>query len=311
LLFSGLRADDAEYQWRESEIYAVDVASGKVRQLTTRKGPDQNPVVSPDGTRIAYTGYDWAKDTWIDSKLYVMNVDGSNPHLVSGDWDRSPQGVSWSADGNSLYFTAQSEGSENFYVVPLAGAGAGKVSAVTKGVQMLAVSDISAKGRAVGVLSNPSKPGDVVSFDVRTPGDIKQLTAVNDDVLAGKKLGKLEEISYTSADGMKIQGWYITPPDFDPSRKYPMQLHIHGGPHSMYGVGFNFGWQEMAANGYVVLYTNPRGSTGYGSRFGNEIMRAYPGKDFDDLMAGVDAMLQKGFVDSRNLFVTGCSGGGV
>ena len=90
-----------------------------------------------------------------------------------------------------------------------------------------------------------------------------------------------------------------------------MQLHIHGGPHSMYGVGFNFGWQEHAANGYVILYTNPRGSTGYGSSFGNQIMRAYPSKDYDDLMAGVDELVKKGFVDTRNMFVTGCSGGGV
>ena len=103
----------------------------------------------------------------------------------------------------------------------------------------------------------------------------------------------------------------MTPPDFDPARKYPLQLHIHGGPHSMYGVGFNFGWQEHAANDYVILYTNPRGSTGYGSAFGNAIKNAYPGKDYDDLMAGVDAVLAKGFIDPQNLFVTGCSGGGV
>jgi dipeptidyl aminopeptidase/acylaminoacyl peptidase len=176
---------------------------------------------------------------------------------------------------------------------------------------MLSVSDISAKGKVVGTLSSPQKPNDIVAFDLKTPKDIKQLTAVNDDILAGRKLGRHEEIWYTSADGLKIQGWFITPPDFDPTKKYPMQLHIHGGPHSMYGVGFNFGWQEQAANGYVVLYTNPRGSTGYGSKFGNAIMRAYPGKDFDDLMAGVDVMLKKGFIDERNMFVTGCSGGGV
>ena len=126
---------------------------------------------------------------------------------------------------------------------------------------------------------------------------MKQLTDVNEDILAGKKLGEVRRSGTRRSTGMKIQGWYITPPDFDPAKKYPLQLHIHGGPHSMYGVGFNFGWQEHAANGYVMLYTNPRGSTGYGSAFGNQIMRAYPSKDYDDLMAGVDELLKKGFVD--------------
>jgi dipeptidyl aminopeptidase/acylaminoacyl peptidase len=311
ILFSGLRGDNDEYQWRESDIYAVSVAGGAITQLTTRKGPDGNPVVSPDGKRVAYTGYDWTRDTWVDAKLYVMNIDGSSPRLVSGDWDRSPSEIKWSADGTTLYFTAQNEGAQNLYQLALAGANAGKVQPVTSGPHMLAVSDLSAKGVAVGTLTDPARPGDVVTFDLRTPSNIKQLTFVNEDVLAGKKLGETHEIWYTSADGKKIQGWYITPPDFNPSRKYPMQLHIHGGPHSMYGVGFNFGWQEHAANNYVILYTNPRGSTGYGSAFGNAIMNAYPGKDFDDLMAGVDAVIAKGVVDPQNMFVTGCSGGGV
>ena len=123
---------------------------------------------------------------------------------------------------------------------------AGKVTEITKGTQMLTVSDISSKGVAVGTLTTFSQPGDVVIFDLKTPASIKQLTAVNEDILAGRKLGEVKEIWYTSVDGMKVQGWYITPPDFDPSRKYPMQLHIHGGPHSMYGVGFNYGlWQRL------------------------------------------------------------------
>jgi dipeptidyl aminopeptidase/acylaminoacyl peptidase len=311
ILFSGNRAEDAEYQWRESEIYAVDVASGNIRQLTHHKGPDGNPSISPDGKRVAYTGYDWTKDTWVDSKIYVMNIDGSNSRLVSGDWDRSPAEIRWSPDGNTLYFTAQNEGSQNLYQLPLSGSGTGKVTPITKGTHMITVSDLSAKGLAVGTLSSPTQPGDIVSFDLKTASTIKQLTAVNDDVLAGKKLGESHEIWYTSDDGLKIQGWYITPPDFDPSRKYPLQLHIHGGPHSMYGVGFNFAFQEHAANDYVILYTNPRGSTGYGSAFGNKIMRAYPDKDFNDLMKGVDEVIAKGIVDPQNLFVTGCSGGGV
>ncbi|MDH5804586.1 MAG: prolyl oligopeptidase family serine peptidase, partial [Gemmatimonadota bacterium] len=122
---------------------------------------------------------------------------------------------------------------------------------------------------------------------------------------------EVEEVWYTSVDGFQIQGWIIKPPDFDPEKDYPMMLAIHGGPHGMYGVGFNFGWQNHAANGYVVLYTNPRGSSGYGSEFGNAIKNAYPGKDFDDLMAGVDTVINRGYVDENNMFVYGCSGGGV
>jgi dipeptidyl aminopeptidase/acylaminoacyl peptidase len=310
ILFTSNRVPDADYQWRESDIYSVSIDTGTIKQLTTRKGPDGNPQVSPDGKRVAYTGNDWSKDTWQDGKLYVMNIDGTGHRLVSGDWDRSPQSVTWKEDGNGLYFTAQDQGSQNLYLIPMAGARADAVQVVTKGVHMLTTSSI-AKGKAVGVLTSPKIPPDIISYDIANPSQIKQLTSVNEDILAGKKLGDVTEMWYTSADGMKIQGWYITPPDFDPKKQYPMQLHIHGGPHSMYGVGFNYGWQEHAANGYVILYTNPRGSTGYGSSFGNQIMRAYPSKDYDDLMAGVDELLKKGFVDSRNLYVTGCSGGGV
>lgn len=310
ILFTSLRVPDAEHVWRESEIYAVDVGTGAIRALTTRKGPDGGPSVSPDGKRVAYTGSDWSKDTWQDSKLYVMNIDGSSPRLVSGTWDRSPQNVTWKEDGTGLYFTAQDAGSQNLYYLPLAGTRADEVQPVTRGTHMLTTSSM-AKGRAVGVLTSFQTPPDVVAYDLASPGTFKQLTEVNADILAGRKLGAVTEMWYTSVDGLKIQGWYVTPPDFDPAKKYPLQLHIHGGPHSMYGVGFNFGWQEMAANGYVVVYTNPRGSTGYGSSFGNQIMRAYPSKDFDDLMAGVDEVLKRGFVDPRNLYVTGCSGGGV
>jgi dipeptidyl aminopeptidase/acylaminoacyl peptidase len=311
LLVSGLRVEDAEYQWRESDIYAVDLDTGTIRALTSRRGPDTSPRVSPDGRLIAYTGYDWTRDSWVDSKLYVMNADGSNPRLVAGDWDRSPQDVRWAAGGGGLYFTAQSEGAQNLYFLPLSGPGAGRVQAVTTGAHLLTLGDIGPKGRVVGVATSPQRPPDIVAFDLDAPARMRQLTFVNDDILAGKTLGTVEEIWYRSRDDLRIQGWYILPPDFDPSKKYPLQLHIHGGPHAMYGVGFNFGWQEHAANGYVILYTNPRGSTGYGSAFGNQIMNAYPGKDYDDLMAGVDHLLEKGFIDASNLFVTGCSGGGV
>jgi dipeptidyl aminopeptidase/acylaminoacyl peptidase len=311
ILFTSLRIADADYAFRESEIYSVNVDTGAIKQLTTRKGPDNGPKVSPDGRFVAYTGNDASTDTWRDTKIYVMNIDGSSPHLVSGAWDRSPQGLQWKADGTGLYFTAQDTGVQNLYVLPIAGTRGDAVVPVTKGTQMLTVSSITKTGKAVGVSTSMQKPPDIVAFDLANPQTVKQLTFVNDDILKGKKLGEVKEMWYTSPDGLKIQAWYITPPDFDPAKKYPMQLHIHGGPHSMYGVGFNYGWQEHAANGYVILYTNPRGSTGYGSEFGNKIKNAYPSKDYDDLMAGVDELLKKGFVDERNMFVTGCSGGGV
>jgi dipeptidyl aminopeptidase/acylaminoacyl peptidase len=307
LVFSGLREAESDWMWRESEIYALDVQSKAIRQLTSRKGPDGNPAVSPDGKLIAYTGYDQSTDTWIEQKLYVMSADGSGSRVLTATLDRSPQGLNWAADGSGVYFTVDDRGSRNLHFVPVAG---GPVREVTKGVHLLSVTDIDKAGNAVGVRSSFTEPGDVVLFNVARPV-LKPLTSVNADILHGKQLASAEEIWYPSVDGFRIQGWIVKPPGFDPSRKYPMMLAIHGGPHAMYGVGFSFSWQEHAANNYVILYTNPRGSTGYGAAFGNAIKNAYPGKDFDDLMAGVDTLVNRGYVDAKNLFVYGCSGGGV
>ena len=307
LFSSGPRVEDGEYQWRESDIYAADLATGTVKQLTTRKGPDSSPEVSPDGKLVAYTGYDYTDDTWVDSRMYVMNIDGTGSRVLTQSLDRSPQNMTWAADGSGIYFSVQDKGTQNLHFVSLAGA----IREVTKGNHMLNVAEISRTGNVVGILTDPMRPADIVSFNVKTPTAIKQLTSVNADVLAGKKLGTTEEIWFTGADGWKIQGWIVKPPDFDATKKYPLMLTIHGGPHAMYNVGFNFGYQEHVANGYVLLYTNPRGSTGYGSAFGNAIKRAYPGKDYDDLIAGVDATIAKGYIDTNNMFVFGCSGGGV
>lgn len=307
IVFSGLREDDAEYEWRESEIYSVNVSDGAIAQLTDRRGPDGSPAVSPDGRYIAYTGYDFTDDTYIESRLYVMDRDGSNPRLLTPSLDRSPRGLMWSRDGRSIYYNVDNEGTRNLYATTLGG----DTRQITNGAHMLDVNDIDEDGLAVGVLSDPDQPGDIVRFATRRPGQIRQLTFVNDDVLHGINLGEVEEIRYSSTDDFRIQGWIVKPPDFDPAKKYPLILQIHGGPHAMYNVAFSFSQQEHAANGYVVLYTNPRGSSGYGSEFGNAIKRAYPGKDFDDLMNGVDEVISRGYIDERNMFVYGGSGGGV
>ncbi|HEX8071611.1 MAG TPA: S9 family peptidase [Pyrinomonadaceae bacterium] len=320
IVFSSNRHADAEYEWRESDIYAVNTKTSQIRQLTDRRGPDFAPAVSPDGKQIAYLGYDQTDDTYIVSKLYVMNADGTNKRLLNPDFDRSPADLEWTPDGRGILFTAEDQGSNNVYYQPAQG---GPNVQATFGVHQISLANISRSGLATGLRTTPVAPNDVITMNhLATPdairraqagkaSPIRQLTAVNEDVLAGRTLGQFEEIWYDSVGGKRIQGWLVKPPDFDPAKKYPLILYIHGGPHAMYGVGFNFEFQQHAAEGYVVLYTNPRGSTGYGQAFGNAIKNNYPGDDYTDLMNGVDELLKRGYVDANNLFVCGGSGGGV
>lgn len=307
ILFNSLREEESDWMWRESEIYAVKVESGAIRQLTTRPGPDSGPVPSPDGRLIAYQGQDISKDTYVENGLYVMNADGSNPRRIAGELGRSLANVTWASDGSGLYFNASMKGTRNVWFAPLQG----EPRAITEGNQLLSFSSMDRNGNLAVTVSSYHEPGDIWTLNLRDPARMHRLTQVNQDILRGVVMGEVEEIWYKSADGLDIQGWIITPPDFDPSEEYPLILVIHGGPHGMYGVGFNHRWQNHAAEGYVVLYTNPRGSAGYGSAFGNEINNAYPDKDFDDLMNGVDEVISRGYIDEEQLFVYGGSGGGV
>lgn len=308
---SGIRKPDAEYLKGDSEVYAIDVKTLDVKQLTDRKGPDNNPRPSPDGKWIAYTGSDEQGLTNTISSLYVMDTTGSRKRMWAGKLPSSPGDVHWAKDSSGVYYLMQESGVENLYFASLKMDYGDKARPVTSGTQVLTGVSIAENGRAAAVRSGFHEPGAIVSFDITRPGDIKKLVDVNEDVLSGVKLGDVEELKFTAPDGLPGQGWLIKPADFDPSKKYPMVLYIHGGPWSMYTIGFNWDFQNFAANGYAVLFTNPRGSTGYGQEFVNGIQHSYPGKDFDDLMAGVDAALAKGFIDKDNLFVCGGSGGGV
>jgi len=185
------------------------------------------------------------------------------------------------------------------------------VRAVTTGIHLLTMDSASKDMVAVGTVTDPDHPAEVAKYNLRRPGEITKLTNINSAMLAGKKLGKTEEITWTSSGNAKVQGWVIKPPDFDATKKYPLILEIHGGPYGNYNVGFNYMWQNFAANDFVVLYTNPRGSTGFGHDFSDGIDHNYPGPDYDDLMSGVDAAIAKGYVDTSRMYVSGCSGGGV
>jgi dipeptidyl aminopeptidase/acylaminoacyl peptidase len=306
---SGIRKPDAEYLRGDSEIYAVDVASGVAKALTDRKGPDGAPLPSPDGKWIAYTGYDDKNYTSTLSNLYLMDASGGNKQLWLGGLPSSPSDIAWAADSSGVYYSMEERGEANEYFTAVARGG--QWTRVTTGTHMLTNVSIAKSGQAVAIRSTNNQPGVLVTFPISRPSETKTILDVNADVLGGVTLGETEEVQYTSSDGMKIQGWLMKPANFDPSKKYPLVLWIHGGPWSMYSVGWSWAFQNWAANGYAVLWTNPRGSTGYGQEFVNGIQFSYPGKDYDDLMAGVDAAIAKGWVDKENLFVCGGSGGGV
>jgi dipeptidyl aminopeptidase/acylaminoacyl peptidase len=306
---SGIRKPDAEYERGDSEIYAVDAANGVVKTLTDRKGPDNNPLPSPDGKWIAYTGYDDKNFTSTLSNLYLMDATGGNKRLLLGGLPSSPSDLAWAADSSGVYYSMEERGEANEYFTAVARGG--QWTRVTTGTHMLTSVSMAKSGQTVAIRSTNNQPGVLVTFPISRPSETKTILDVNADVLGGVTLGETEEVQYTSSDGMKIQGWLMKPANFDPSKKYPLVLWIHGGPWSMYSVGWSWAFQNWAANGYAVLWTNPRGSTGYGQEFVNGIQFSYPGKDYDDLMAGVDAAIAKGWVDKENLFVCGGSGGGV
>jgi len=307
IVFDGLRDTTWDRQYEVSRIYALDVTSGAIKILVSRPGFWAEPAVSPDGRTIAFTGYDSTAHTHRTSDLWTAGIEGSGMRDLSRTLDRDPDNLRWSPDGKGVYFTAPDKGSINVRYADLSGG----VRDITQGAQVVSLASLSRTLVAVGVRSDPQHPADVVRIDLKKVQAPVRLTEVNDDVVGNKRLASVEEVWYGSSGGARVQGWIVKPPTFDAAKKYPLILEIHGGPFAMYNVGFSYMFQNFAANGYVVLYVNPRGSTGYGDAFSNAIDHDYPGPDYDDLMAGVDAVIGKGYVDTTRMYVSGCSGGGV
>ncbi len=306
IVFDGLMREDWDKRYFESAINAVDVATGEMREVTSTRGLWTSPSVSPDGRTVAFTGYEWSPQTYHVGEIHTIGIDGDDMRMLTPDLDRDVGALMWDPDGSRIYFSVQDRGSANVHSATTGG----DVRQITEGVQMLSLTSM-AGGAGVGVRSAPQTPGDVVRFDLDPGTAVTQLTDVNGDVLEGVVLGDIEELWYESTEGAQVQGWVIKPPGFDPSRSYPLIMEIHGGPHGMYNVGFNWMFQNFAANDFVVLYTNPRGSTGYGTDFGNAIDDRYPGeRDLADLLHGVDEVVDRGYIDTDRMYVGGCSGGG-
>jgi dipeptidyl aminopeptidase/acylaminoacyl peptidase len=314
LLFSANRHEDADYRPLDSEIYEVDLQSGAIRALTDRRGPDESPRLSPDGRSIAYLGFDDRYQGYQVTHLYLMSRDGSEPHDLTPSLDRDVESPQWGADGRGLYFLYDDRGNTKVGYVSREGAIdtlAGDVGGLDLGRPYSGGQlSVAPNGSFAFTQTRPDHPADL-AVGSRASGVVR-LTRLNEDLFSGMELATVEEIDFTSSfDGRPLQGWLVEPPGFSSERRYPLILEIHGGPFANYGDRFAAEIQLYAAAGYEVLYLNPRGSTSYGEEFGNLIHHNYPSQDYDDLMSGVDAVLERGTVDPNQLFVTGGSGGGV
>jgi dipeptidyl aminopeptidase/acylaminoacyl peptidase len=316
LLVSANRQPDGDYDPANSEIHSIRVSDGSLTTLTSRKGPDQWPVVSPDGRWIAYLGYDDRYQGYQNTLLSVLATDGGGaPRIVSAGLDRSVEQPVWAPGNREIVVSYVDQGRVRLAAIGLDG----RLRQLADDVGGLATGrpytsgqySVSRAGLVAYTTAGPDRLADVAVVPIKG-GTSRRITNLSGDLLAHRELGRLEEFWVPSSfDGTRIQAWVITPPGFDPARKYPLLLEIHGGPFLAYGPTFAAELQLYAAAGYVVLYVNPRGSTGYGEAFGNAIHHAYPGNDYADLMSAVDAVVARGYVDPGRLFVTGGSGGGV
>ena len=316
LLVVGNDAEDRDLDPIESEIYVVELSTRSRRALTDRDGPDSAPAVSPNGARIAYTGFDDEVLSWQQNRLYLMNADGSGKREIKTGLDREIQNVQWGADGQSLYAQVPRDGEVDLVEIALDGS----TRTLLTGLGGTSIGRPYASGTfSVSKTRTPqfaytagfnARPAEVATSDKN--GNTRILTELNADLLPHLDMAPLEEIKVkSSVDGREIEAWVALPPGFKANGSAAMILEIHGGPFAMYGPFFAAEIQRFAAEGYVTVYVNPRGSTGYGEEFAQLIDLAYPGDDYHDLMDVVTALVDKNYVSEDRLFVTGGSGGGI
>jgi dipeptidyl aminopeptidase/acylaminoacyl peptidase len=325
LYFLSRHVEEEYYELPTTEIYSVPVTGGSAEKLATVPMGIGGFVLSPDGTKFAFhASVNEPVRSYSQPDLWVMDVaPNSKPRNLTADYDfdiggsvggdnAPPRGghgrsIFWSPDGRWISDTTENHGRTPIVRVDTT---SGAVTELTHGDEAVLDFTINPDSSSiVALISSPVMIGDL--FSVSTDGSQTRITDLNQKLWSQLNLTPPEEINYKSFDGKSIQGWIQKPPDFDPKKQYPLILDIHGGPHTAYGWVFDHEFQWMAAKGYVVFYPNPRGSTSYGQDFGNIIQYHYPGDDFKDLMAGVDEILKRGYVDSKKLCVTGGSGGGV
>ena len=314
IYFSANRNEDWEYDFRNSEVYSVNISNGIIEQLTDRSGPDSSPIISPNGKHIAFVGYEDKVQTYQVWKLQLMDPNGMNKKVISSGLDRSIRDVVWAADSRGFYFMYHDLGLTKIAYMDLNG----KVTDIVNNVGGTTLGrpyasgsySVSNNGKIAYTVSRSDRPADIAVVEKGSRAQL--LTQINEDLLAYRNLGVTEEIWYTSSvDGRKIQGWITYPPNYQKGMKVPLLVENHGGPILNYGPHFSAEIQLYASEGYAVFYPNPRGSTSYGEEFGNLLFNNYPGEDYNDVMDGVDELIKKGIADENRLYVTGGSAGGI
>ncbi len=290
-----------------SDVFVIEAKAGqKPRAVTTSPGTDRGPEWSPDGKSIVYLAGGDPKDIWYaTNSVAVIPVAGGTPRLLTQSLDRNVENPHFAPDGKHVYFLLEEGGNEHLARVPAAG---GAVERTVDGERSVQTFDVGSKGELVVLESTPQRPSEV---SVVEGGALRPLSHVNDDLLKGIRLGAVQRLQATSADGTKIDAFLTLPPEAKPGARLPTILRIHGGPTSQYNTAFNLEWQVLASQGYAVVAANPRGSTGYGRDFSRAIWADWGHKDYEDVMAAVDQAVALGVADPDRLGVGGWSYGGI
>ena len=313
IFFSAYRSADWELVSDEADIYSVNLATKDIKQITNQSGAERSPVISPNGKLIAFNQEERRPLAYTPDQIAIMDLNGNNIRLLTEDLDGDANNLHWANDSKSLFFAYDERGIRKIGQVTTNG----ELKEITKGLggttlgrPYLSGGFHLANNTIAYTHGTSEQPANVAVINEE---EVQILTALNDDLLSHRKLGTVNEIAYKSSfDNQEIQGWYITPPNFDPLKKYPLILEIHGGPHLAYGPYFSAELQIMAAAGYVVFYNNYRGSLSYGEDFALLLQYKYSSEeDFADHMSGIDTLIDLGFIDDTNLFVAGGSAGGI
>ena len=313
IFFSAHRSENWELVSDEADIYSVDIITKDLKQITDEVGAERSPSISPNGKMIAYSFEERRPLAYSPNQVAIMDINGNNKRIISKNLDGDADNLQWSDDNRSIFFSYDERGIRKIGQLMLNGEIkniTNDLGGTTLGRPYLSGSYHHSGKNIAFTYGGGNRPADVA---VLMNGKVNVLTELNNDLWDQLKLGDINEVVYNSSfDDQEIQGWYITPPDFDPEKKYPLILEIHGGPHLAYGPYFSAELQIMAASGYVVFYNNYRGSLSYGEDFALLLQYKYSSsEDFADHMSGIDALVDKGFIDESNLFIAGGSAGGI